>query len=63
MDGSREDYMKWTKSHRERQIPCDIIYMWNPKYDTDKLFLQNRNRLLDIENKIKLPKEKGVKEG
>ena len=37
--------------------------MWNPKYDTDKLFLQNRNRLLDIENKIKLPKEKGVKEG
>ena len=25
------------KSDRERQIPYDIIYMWNLKYDTNEL--------------------------
>ena len=30
MDGPG-DY-KWSKSEKERQIPCDIIYMWNIKY-------------------------------
>ena len=24
------------KSERERQIPYDIIYMWNLKYDTNE---------------------------
>ena len=25
--------LKWSKSERERQIPYDITYMWNLKYD------------------------------
>ena len=36
MDGPRDYHTKWSKSERERQIPCDIIYMWNPKYDTNE---------------------------
>ena len=28
--------LKWIKSERERQIPHDIIYMWNPKYNTNE---------------------------
>ena len=30
-----KDYSKWNKS--ERQIPYDITYMWDLKYDTDEL--------------------------
>ena len=33
MDGTRDYYTKWNKSERERQIPHDITYMWNRKYD------------------------------
>ena len=36
---------------RERQIPYDIAYMWNLKYDTDEL-IWNRNRLRSIENRF-----------
>ena len=28
----------------QRQISYDITYMWNPKYDTNELFLQNGKR-------------------
>ena len=31
MDGPRDDQTKWSESDRERQIPCDITYMWNLK--------------------------------
>ena len=34
MDGPRDT--KQSKSGRERQIPCDITYMWNVKYDTNE---------------------------
>ena len=36
-DGPRDDHTKWSKSERERQIPYDITYMWNLKYDTNEL--------------------------
>ena len=36
MDGTRDYHPKWSKSERERQIPYDTTYMWNPKYDTNK---------------------------
>ena len=36
MDGPRDDYNKWSKSERERQIPYDITYMWNLKYNTNE---------------------------
>ena len=35
MDETRDSHTKWNKSDRERQIPYDITYMWNLKYDTN----------------------------
>ena len=37
MDGPRDYHTKWSTSERERQIPYDITYMWNLKYDTNEL--------------------------
>ena len=37
MDGPRDYHTKWSQSERERQIPYDITYMWNLKYDTNEL--------------------------
>ena len=37
MDGPRDYHTKWSKSDSERQIPYDITYMWNLKYDTNEL--------------------------
>ena len=34
MDGSKDYHTMQDKSERERQIPNDITYMWNLKYDT-----------------------------
>ena len=36
MDGPRDYHTKWSKSEKEGQIPYDITYMWNLKYDTNK---------------------------
>ena len=34
MDGLGGDYATWNKLDGERQIPCDVTYMWNlKKYD------------------------------
>ena len=35
MDGPRDSNTKWGKSDRERQIPYNITYMWNLKYNTN----------------------------
>ena len=29
MDETRDSHAKWSKSERQRHIPCDITYMWN----------------------------------
>ena len=36
MDGPRDYHTKWSKSEKERQIPYDITYMCNLKYDTNE---------------------------
>ena len=36
MDASRDYHTKRSKSERERQIPYDITYIWNLKYDTNE---------------------------
>ena len=36
MDGPRDYHTKRSKSERERQMPYDITYMWNLKYDTNE---------------------------
>ena len=48
------------KPVRERQIPYDITYMWNQRYDTSELIYK---RVTDIENKLWLPKREGDGEG
>ena len=42
MDGPRDYHTKWSKSDREKQIPFDITYMWNVKYDTNELTKQKQ---------------------
>ena len=36
MDGPRDCHTNYSKSERERQIPHDTTYMWNPNYDTNE---------------------------
>ena len=36
-DGPRDDHTQGNKSERERQIPYNITYRWNLKYDTNEL--------------------------
>ena len=36
MDTTRDYHTKWSKSERERQMPCDITDMWNLKYRTNE---------------------------
>ena len=50
------------KSVRKRQIPYEITYMWNVKYDINDINvkydinLRNRNSFTDIENKLVVAK-------
>ena len=36
MDETRDSHTKWNQSERERQIPCNITYIWNLKYGRDE---------------------------
>ena len=52
VDGPGNYHTKWNKSDRERQISYDITYMWNLQRWNKWTYLQNRNRLSDIEDKL-----------
>ena len=56
MDGSRGYYAKWNKSGRDRHIPYGFPYMYNIK--TNK---QNKNRLIQTENKDIVTRSEGVR--
>ena len=56
MDGTRDYHTKWSKSDKERQMSYDITYMWNLKKLYKWIYLQNRNRLTDTENKLMVTK-------
>ena len=47
MDGPRDYQTKWNKSEKDKYHM--ISYMWNIKYNTKWMYLQNRNRLIDID--------------
>ena len=49
MDGSRDYHTKWSKSEKDKY---HITYMWNLRKWYKWTYLQNRNRLTDIENKF-----------
>ena len=52
MDGPRDCHTEWSKS--DRQISYDIAYMWNLKKGYKWTYLQNKNRVTDVENKLML---------
>ena len=52
MDGPRDYHTKWRKSEREGQIPYKITYMWTLKKWYKWTYLQNGNKLIDIENNL-----------
>ena len=52
LDGFRDCHTEWSKSDRERQISYAIAYMWNLKRGYKWTYLQNRNRVVDVENKL-----------
>ena len=50
VDGPRDCHTKWSKSEREKQISCNIVYVWNLEKWYRWTYLQSRNRNTDVEN-------------
>ena len=42
----------WVKWGRKRQMPYDVTYMWNLKYNTNEIIYEPENRLTDIKSKL-----------
>ena len=59
MDGTREHYAKGNKPGGERQIPYDLTYKWNLVNKTNKCAKQNRNRDMEIMNKVSVTRGEG----
>ena len=57
MGGPGDSHTEWTKSEGERQISYGITYMWELNKWYKWTYLQNRNRLTDIENKCMVIRE------
>ena len=62
MDGPKDYHTEWSHSARERHISHDIAYMWNLKTWYKQTYLQNRNRVADIEHKLLVTKRKREQE-
>ena len=58
-----EHYAKWNKSDRDRQIPYDITYMWNLKYDTNELIYKTEIDSQISKTNYGYQRGKGVGEG
>ena len=59
MNGPRDCHNEWSKSDTERQTSYNITYMWNLKNWYKWTYLQNRNRVTDVKNKLRLLGGKG----
>ena len=53
MNGPRDYHTKWSKPEKDKY---DIAYMWNHRKRYKWTYLQNRNRLTDIEYKVRISK-------
>ena len=53
MDGPRDYPIKWSKSEKDKYYMISLICGIKKSYKWT--YLQNRNRLTDIENKLRLP--------
>ena len=61
MDRARDYHTKWSKS--ERQIPYDYHFYVESKIWYNRIYLWNRNKLIDIENRLWLPRGRELEEG
>ena len=61
-DGLRDYHTTWSKSDRERQI-YDITYKWNLNKWHKWIYLQNRDRLIDLENEHMVTRGEGWERG
>ena len=59
MDGPRADYTKQSRSGKEKQIPYDITYMWNLKYDINELIYKTDSQIQRTD--LWLPRGKSAK--
>ena len=55
MDGPRDYHTKWSKSERKRQIPYDITYMWNLKYDRNEPIYETETDSQTTKTDLRLP--------
>ena len=60
IDEPRDYHTKLSKSERERQIPYEITYTWNLKYNTNELIYETETDSQDIENRLVGAKEVGT---
>ena len=51
MNGPRDFHIEWSDSERERQILYNIDYMWNLEKWYKCIYLQNRNKVIEVEDK------------
>ena len=58
MDRPTDDYTRWSKSGRERQIPCDVTYIWYLKKDVNALISKIETDSQTAKTKLWLPKGK-----
>ena len=56
MDGPKDYHTKW--SQKEGQIPYDITYMWNLKYNTNE-HISKKKSLTNAENSLGAAKGRG----
>ena len=59
MDGPRNYHTKWSKLEREKQIPCDIIYMGKLKYNTKELIYETESDSQTKRTDLRLPRGRG----
>ena len=53
MYGPRDCHTEWSKSDTDKH---GIAYMWNLKQWYKRTYLQNRNRVTDVKNKLMVTK-------
>ena len=53
MDATRDYHInaRWSKPERERQVPYDIIYTWNLKYDPNEPTYERETKIRDTANR------------
>ena len=50
-------------NQKEKQITCDITYVWNIKYDTNELIYETETDSLTRRTVLWLPRGRGLGEG